>query len=365
MTTSASLFGLTSTNHDLSKPTAWGKNIFTNTVPVSLAQFCAMELRLPVVELTATTNVTGQPRVVQELREWGQIIGCTPAEACFAFEIPFDGFRPYAVRDPEKSDVVVHTTNGTHTRALEIKLTVVPDNQTHKRDHDSQGPEIVTRPPTIEQLGYTLCESFGPKGREHIASIIQSHIATPQQFKWQDHDYVKQRINLIEKVIADIILSPHAKQVPLVLNVIWRTLGTKPVLEENCFEVFVWSNLAFLTAFFDSSRSSRSDRLTRQQRSLVWIVKLMHDYSVQGVMDRRDTFEAITFGRQTDKAGAFGGAVTAPYLSGTYLSQPRIPASALSEIIGGQGAMFLAPERRLDATAYIQLVRDSAITENP
>lgn len=353
------LYGVNTASHDFDKREAWGKNIFTNTMPVALAQYMDLAMFLKPVLISAEQYGSGRLSTRQSTEtSWQEIIKTDPMDARFLFEYPFDGFKRFTRKLPEKSDVVVTDSQGNHTRALEIKLTVVPDNNTRSRESDKQACEIVVRPPTIEQLAYSICASFGESKRQELNELILRHVPNPQQFRWSDEKYVIAHFEMIKNAVSALITNGIDVQEPLVLNVIWRTEDASPELQERCFEVFVWTNFAFLVMFLDAATGTRSTRLTRPQRSLVWLVKLLYDYSSQAHIDRADVFTTITYGAQSDKAGAFNGSVTHKYLGGKYLSSPRIGRSEISNIVIGQGAQYLAPERRLDAAIYIQLIRD-------
>ena len=97
------------------------------------------------------------------------------------------------------------------------------------------------------------------------------------------------------------------------------------------------------------SRVPRS-RITREARSAVWLTKMLWDYSTAGQLTMSEVTKEISFGKQQDKAGTFSGKVTFDYLNGPELSCPRVPKSAVGDIILNGGVGYLRPERRLDAT---------------
>ena len=356
----AGLFGLENSNHDFNQPQSWGKNIFTNAIPVALAQYLHLEHGEKVIQIESAMNEDNLPTTRQSLVDWSTILQSDPRDCKFLFEEPYRGFEEFAEQTIEKSDVVVQDPSGNHRRALEIKLTAVPDNATKNRPWGDQSCEIVVRPPTIEQLAYSVCESFGPSGRHDLNRLIISELGTPMQFDWSNKSFMKRQLPKVLALMAKLIEEKRDAQQPLVLNVIWRTKGTTPVLNSECFEVFVWTNFAFLQLFVDQSAKLEGRDITRPQRSLIWLSKMLFDYSAQGRLDRVGTFRTITYDNQTDKAGAFNGLVTSKYLKGPFLSNPRVKASELSgKIILGDGTAYLAPERRLDAAAYIELIRNN------
>lgn len=369
----AGLYGLSRTNHDLNQARGWGKNTFTNTFPVAVGQYLHGKLGLDPVQLEAFVRADNTLGTQQVLRSWADVIGTDPESAQFDFEVPFEAYAEITARNGQakKSDVVVKDAAGNQTRALEIKLTAVPDSASAARLHEDQSAEIVCRPPTIEQLAYSICMSYGTNdaGRIAINNIIIKHVNLPQQLNWADEHVMRGKLPLINAIVEDIIRDGLGKQLPAVLNVVWRTEGKRPVLEDDCFEVFSWTNFGFLMLFLDSSRQTltgRSREISRPQRSLIWLVKMLYDYSTQRFLESGDTFRTITFGSQTDKGGAFNGQVTSRYLKGRYLDKPRVPNAAVDEIVLDGGSAFLAPERRLDAAIYIEMIREGVLTpESP
>lgn len=346
------LYGLNNASHDFRNTYAWGKNIFTNAFPIALAQYQSLELGMhPVLvqaEIHGESITTGQ-----KLTAWEDIIECPPEEARFNFESAFTPYQSYTRGMPNSSDVVISDSNGLHTRALEIKLTTVPDSSSSSKKHEDQGAEIVARPLMVEQLAVSIAHSFGHGRLELIRKAILEEISTPQQVAWADPDAVQRIIPNIIRILEHIVALGINQQTPMVLNSIWRTVGKTPELEDNCFENFVWTDLAFVALFLSSAKPSK--KITRPQRSLVWLVKMLFDYTSQNRLDALDTTN-LSYGLQTDKAGSFNGAITNRFLRGEYLAHPRIPSSAVGKIIDPSYRQNLAPERRLDAALYIESI---------
>lgn len=143
------LYGLGNASHDFRESRAWGKNIFTNAFPIALTQYESLELGLPPVLVKA--EIRGEEITTgQELTSWEEIIGTDPNTARFLFETAFAPYQSYTRGRPNSSDVVVADSSGNHTRALEIKLTTVPDSASSSRPRGEQGAEIVARPLMIE-----------------------------------------------------------------------------------------------------------------------------------------------------------------------------------------------------------------------
>lgn len=348
------LYGLWNSNHDFYKSKSWGKNIFTNAFPVAVAQYEAIVMGLDPILIKASKEPNGNVATVQCPSPWTDILDADPHSAQFLFETAFDPYRRYTRGEPNKSDVTVADAAGGHRRALEVKLTAVPDSASYNRTRAEQSAEIVARPLMIEQLAVSIAHSFGPGGVKALRETIQQsdRLPHPQQARWSDEAWMITKMPAILAVIEDVIVNGIGSQTPMVLNVVWRTVGRTPELEDNCFETFVWTDMAFTALFLNSARSLKN-QITRPQRALIWIVKMLWDYASQGRVDAIDTTD-LAYGLQTDKAGSFAGPATYPFLCGEYLNKPRIPSSAVGKIIHPNYRDFLAPERRLDAALFIE-----------
>ena len=348
----APLYGMQNASHDFYDSKSWGKNIFTNAFPVAIGQYQAIELGLDPVLIRASRDRRGAVTTTQCLTPWRVILNADPLSARFLFEEPFNPYRRYTRGEPNPSDVTIADHSGNHRRALEIKLTTVPDSASHGRAKSEQSAEIVARPLMIEQLAVSIAHSFGAEGVGDLRQTIQARLPHPQQARWSEASWVVVNMPAILAVVEDVIITGMDRQTPMVLNVIWRTVGRTPELEDDCFETFVWTDMAF-TALFLKSASGSGDRITRPQRALIWLVKMLWDYTSQGRVDAVDT-TALAYELQTDKAGSFSGLVTRRFLGGEFLSKPRVPSSAVGKVIHPNYRDFLAPERRLDAALYIE-----------
>ena len=357
------LYGMSNTNHDLEDARSWGKNIFTNTFPISLAQYLSSAKHLEPIYVEAFLDPHGSVGTRNTFKVWDEILQADPQSAQFFFEESFNGYRQFTSTQPEKSDVVVADSEGNHKSAFEIKLTVIPDEATKSRPEDEQACELVFRPTTVEQLAYSLCQSYSGR-RQELGDMIGAQLPSPMQFQWTNTEFVKRHTAGVVDLMEQLIVEGIARQSPALIHAIWRTEGTSPVLRrDHCFDVFSWSNFALLAMFVDASRSEHRGEITRPQRSLFWLAKLLFDYASQGHLSRQDTFREMAFNTQTDKAGAFNGNVTLRYLDSRFLISPRIPAVDLQWIISGDGIQHLNPERRLDAAIYFDAWKENRISE--
>ena len=152
------------------------------------------------------------------------------------------------------------------------------------------------------------------------------------------------------EIIDIIALQNLDKQKPLIMQPIWKTEGKSSKLSENCLDVFVWSNLAFTQLFLDVAREEvKGNKITRQVRTIVWLFKMLYDFSKSGKINHAKIIDELSFNTKNDKAFAVSGRITQPYMTSRELEKPRILKSQIKDIILGGGQNLLSPERRFDA----------------
>lgn len=360
------LYGLDHASHDFRTPSSLGKNIFTNAFPISLCQYLDIKRDLPIPTIQAVLGNDGRLTTEHKMVSWNEIINTSSDKACFEFEGIFNSYEKYTHGTVNKSDVVVvDRISKEHKRPLEIKLVVVPTSSTADQDREHQSCEIVVRPPTVEQLAFSIANSYGEKNRREIQNIIVDALGKPSDYQWNEE---KSMIGLMPRILvaAEKLAKGGLKlQTPLVLNAIWRTEGQKPILEEHAFDVFVWTDMAFIQLFTDqvrreyltdagSEKKYSPKNISRPARTLVWLVKSLLDYAIQETLDFSKIQSRITYGSQSDKAGAFSGFAPLKHLNSKEFQEPRIGRSELSSILSPLAAQYLLPERRLDAAIAIQ-----------
>lgn len=363
------IYGLDHASHSFDAKDAFGKNIFTNAFPLAVAQYMAIEKKLPVVKIQAampnikntnTLKTNNKPITEHVLTDWGEIIGCNPQDAYFSFEEVYNGYKEHTRHEPKQSDVVIcnKTNIKEHLRPLEIKLVVVPTSGSAKKERGKQTCEIVTRPSTIEQLAFSIADSYGEDGKNLMRTIFLEHMKSPMDFKWDDEVYMQQHIHQVHSAVLEIIRKgiEHQKQTPLVLTTIWRTEGQRPTLDKNAVDVFVWTDLAFLQLFTDSGLIS-NNKISRSARSLCWLVSSLIDWSMQGTLQFSKHHGKVTFKAQTDKAGAFSGNQTLRHMKSEQFLYPRITRDEVPEILYPEAWDSLTPERRLDAALMFESTR--------
>ncbi len=345
------LYGLEHASHDFTREHSFGKNIFTNAFPVSLAMYMSQELRLEPNYIRATL-ADGMPNIEHLTIPLSKIIGMPVEDAYWAFEDSFEGYAALATGTANRSDLVVRSriTNA-ETRAFEVKLVAAPTSGTASKEREQQSCEIVVRPPTIEQMCFSIAASYGKARRHDIGDLIADRLVHPMDFEWSNERYMIDKLPQVVEAAEDIIREGIDLQTPFVMNALWRTVGKSTVFDDECFDVFFWSDMAFLQLFTQATRraiGAESAEIGRPARSVVWLVKSLFDYSAQGKVTFERTHSDITYGGQTDKAGAFSGNSVMSLIGCQNFYHPRVHKDEYKKIISPEGIELLSPERRLD-----------------
>lgn len=165
---------------------------------------------------------------------------------------------------------------------------------------------------------------------------------------WEDAENVRPHMAGMIELVDHLLKENISKQSPLLLQPVWKTQGKKSILAEHCFDMFVWSDFGVTRLFVDQSKN-RAGSFTRQERAVVWLVKMLDDFARTGKINPEQITRQLTYNTRNDKAFAVSGRVTNPYMACSELTKPRIKKQAVQKIILGGGQNFLSPERRLDA----------------
>lgn len=339
------LFGQDHNNssRDYSKEESWGKNQFNSSFPASLVAWMNHKGIKPVYLVTDENNKL-QHRYISGT-ELYRIDPLSP-HAYYNFEAGFSKFEKYYTGAREKIDLVMmDSRDGNNLTGLEIKLTAIPDNTTKKRPEDKYGCEIVVRPPTINFLACSICNNFpGNEGRDLLRNLLGT---IPQINHWEDTNDVLPHYTQILKGVLNVSSYLHEKQTPLIIQPIWKTLGAKPVLTEQCLDVFVWSNLAVIQMCCNQKEDYKA--INRFMRTIIWLYRMLFEYTISEQFDYRRIVRLHSYNLANDKAFALSGSLTYPLLKCDELSRPRISKHDIKHIILGGGQNLLSPERRFDA----------------
>ncbi|MEC1304300.1 HindVP family restriction endonuclease [Lysinibacillus capsici] len=346
----AGLFGLKNSNRDFSSKDNWGKNQFNSSFPAALTCYMGERKVKPVY-----LKMDNQYAVYKDYIEVSELfkvpVGVNPSDAYFEFE---GIYKPHNEYDETllRSDLVVKSipadnAEDTYFSHHEVKLTTVPDSATFNKTEDKFGCEIVVRSVTIVHLAVNLIELY--KDNKHDLATILNPV-TSVISDWKDEKIILPLLPMMINVLNDILTQNIDKQSPLILNPIWKTNGKSSALADNCLDLFVWSDFAVTRLFINSINSSKKS-IDRYSRSLVWLLYLLHQYTIRDKINSSEIY-TMPFNSQTDKAFAVNGSKTNPYMACDELLNPRITREEIGNIIFNDGQLLLSPERRFDAAIY-------------
>ena len=333
-----SLFGLSNSNRDFSLEESWGKNQFNSSFPAALC--CYMASRNIASNYICFKD---SKRIISEL-PINNLLGINTAypfsdDICFSFESAYSPYASKILGNLPRTDLVIQNKN-ILLRALEIKLTALPDNTTCSLDEDIYGSEIVVRPDTIIYLACSLAESI-----EHLQI---PKIKLIELDDWEEPSSVIPHLQEINEILRATLYSIENEQIPFLLQPIWKTNGKKAELSDNCLDVFAWSNIAFSHFILDIA-VIRPRGISRQVRTMIWLYKMLSDMVHYKKCNTSQVIDRLAYNSKNDKAFASSGRVTQPYMACERLINPIIKKEEIKNIILGGGQNLLSPERRFDA----------------
>ena len=342
------LFGQKYSSRDYRYEESWGKNQFNSSFPASLVAYMGSRDLKPVYLCTNKANA-----VVHKYIETEKLLGIDPLsdDAYYNFEAGYFPYEQYysASNDKKKEKIDLVMFNRSTEKAvcgLEIKLTTLPDNTTKDLPEADYGSEIVVRSPTILFLACSICARYdSAKGRSRLHSLLNT---IGEEIKnWGEIRQVLPHYERIKDAIQKVSSDIYKKQVPLIIQPIWKTKGDLRDLAEDCLDVFVWSNLSVIQLCLRESNAP--DEISRNQRTIIWLYKMLWDFTQFGRFNYTDIVNDLGYNYKTDKAFAVSGKLTNPMMRCKELTTPRVSKYEIKNIILGDGQKLLRPERRFDA----------------
>lgn len=342
---SPGLFGQKYSSRDYRYEESWGKNQFNSSFPASLVAYMGNEGKNPVYICTNKKN-----DVVRRYIDTTELLGVNPLsdDAYYNFEAEYYPYEKYySATKKEKIDLVmINRSEEKPVSGLEVKLTTLPDNTTRDLPESDYGSEIVVRSPTILFLACSICDCFkDERGRSKLHSLLNT-IGTEIK-NWSEIRQVLPHYEAIRKAVLSVSSNLYNKQVPLIIQPIWKTDKKLKDFAEDCLDVFVWSNLAVIQMCLRESNAN--DDISRNQRTIIWLYKMLWDFTQYGRFNYTDIVNDLAYNYKTDKAFAISGKLTNPLMRCNELTHPRVSKYEIKNIILGDGQKLLSPERRFDA----------------
>ena len=339
------LFGQKYSSRDYRYEDSWGKNQFNSSFPASLVAYMSSKNMSPVFICTNKDN-----EIVHKYISAIDLLGIDPLseDAYYDYEAGYYPYEQYYTANrKEKIDLVmINRSTQSPMSGLEVKLTTLPDNTTKDLPDAEYGSEIVVRSPTILFLACSICSCYdstrGKTKLHNILNTIGSEIKN-----WGEIIQVISYYSHIKEAILNVSVDLASKQLPLIMQPIWKTDKKMSDLDNNCLDVFVWSNLAVIQMAL--RENSSDDDISRNQRTIIWLYKMLWDFTQYGKFNYTDIVNSLSYKYKTDKAFAISGKLTSPFLRCAELEKPRISKYEIKNIILGDGQKLLRPERRFDA----------------
>lgn len=282
-----------------------------------------------------------------------ELFGSDPIDPTlyYSFESSFTPFQTVTVGRPPVVDLMLlNKDTSTIHAGYEVKLTTLPDESTHQLPDDQMGSEMVVRMPTIHFLACSLAKAhagnhralakyFGSNGFGNAGSYMEAAQVNPQ-------------LGEIRKRLDSLVNDNLDDQRPLLIQPIWKTNGKTGSLADHCFDVFVWSDMAFTKLFLSDAISTPMDitvPVNRPTRAMIQLFFMLNEFAQKGTFDPVDIFHKLTYTMKNDKAFSVSGRKTHTLMACAELTKPRVTKQELKHIILGGGQHLLSPERRLDA----------------
>ena len=339
-----SLFGQKHSSRDYTNADCWGKNQFNSSFPASLVAYMYSRGLKPIYLCTNKKN-----EVVHKYIDAKTLFGIDPLgeNTYYNFEAGYPPFEKFYIGEREKIDLVMQDYNTNDVLAgLEVKLTAIPDNTTKSLDESMWGCEIVMRPPTINFLACSICSNYTTlKGKEKLRNLLKN---VPQINHWEEIDEVLANYTKIEAAVLAVSADMCDKQRPLIIQPIWKTEGNKMKLQDDCLDVFVWSDLSIIQMCCTED-STNITKLNRFHRTIIWLYKMLLDYVTYDTFDYKRIIRLQSYNLANDKAFALPGSKSHKFLDCAETLKPRVSKYEIKNIILGGGQNLLSPERRFDA----------------
>ena len=344
------LFGIKHSNRSADKH--WGKNCFNSSFPASIACYMlahnipAIYNRLEVID--GKLQVTSSEIHINEVFNSDEL---SAENLYFNFESRFEPYQKYSFDTIDGIDLVLKTIDGQYLAPLEVKLTVLPTANTSNMPEQKWGCEMVVRSATTSYCALGMFDAVNDQS-QIVREIFEDTCSNIQSW---DNDYemthkipaLSECVNVFQRKYLD-------RQKPLLMQTIWKTQGQSPVLNENAFDIVVWSDYAFSRLFVDSA-FEMENTMSRPMRASARLARCLWELSKSGKIRLKDIYRQMAFGNQTDKEFAIQGSKWRNYVSSERIVKPILSKNILSEVIRPGYIERLRPERRFDQTLYFTM----------
>lgn len=295
--------------------------------------------------------INGEIKVVCDKIGINELFRCGNKNASslfFHFETKFEPYQKYCTDSLDGIDLVVKDLDGNYLAPVEVKLTVLPSSGTSVKPQSEWGSEIVVRTATTSYLALGIWDKVKDQ-RDKIRDIFEETCARIES--WTNDFEMSHKtadlvgcLNTFEKEFID-------SQQPLVLQPFWKTKGQSPVLDDNAFDIVVWSDMAFSRLFIDTDIGKT---MSRPMRATARMSRCLWELSKSGRIRIDFIYRQMTYNQQNDKEVAPSGTVWRGYITSDRIIKPIISTDEINNIIlSPEHFDKLMPERRLDQSLYM------------
>ena len=343
------LYGITGDNSNRSGEDFWSSGKLNSALALSLCLYMR-DADIPGVPVMMKGGKIG---VTRGRADMGTIFGRKDQNPSYEFE---KSFAPYERFSSDRSGVdkidLVVSLNGSPHSAFEMKATVVPDHSTASDKAKDQAPEIVIRPVSsayaMMRLALTLLHPEYHALRHRVLAELSAAYGTISN--WENEEEISRESGSLRESLRTVLGESDIIQRPFLIQSIWKTKGMSLDLCDNCFDIFVWSDVAVMGIPLEEHDEEKGRRslVSRTLRETARHVRSLHDILRNGHYDYSRIFKGMALGNQTDKSFSINGRRSIKYLSCKRLIQPALCSSVIEDIILDGSLALLRPERRLD-----------------
>ena len=344
MSPKPSLYGISAENCSRQGSDLWGKNQFNSTFPLALCLYMRDKKISPVSVLVNEGDI----QTTDGHWSMEHVVGAKQDSPFYIFEESFTPYEGLSRNDVDHIDLVV-MVKGKPFAPLEVKLTVVPDRLTAAEDEDLWSPEMVMRPVSSAYAMMGVVSKL--RGSEIVDDVKYAlRPAYNRISDWDNVSEISKNIEALRESLDNALMLVESLQIPFILQPIWRTDGQSLALSEQCFDVFVWSNVAVMRIpIKESEKNKKGEKVTRWTREIARYVHSLYTAIQMGDYDYAAIYKGMALGNQTDKSFSLRGPSSINYLAHDRLREPILPREKLKEIVLNGGENELKPERRFDA----------------
>jgi len=345
------LFGIEHSNRRTNDH--WGKNCFNSSFPAATANYM-LEKNIPAIYINLA-EANGELKVVATEIPIKEVFNCGTLHATdlyFAFESVFEPYQEYSFDQIDGIDLVIKDTQGHFLSPLEVKLTVLPDNTTHRKPEDQWGSEVVVRSATTSYCALGMYDAVKADAR-HVRELFENACSGIQS--WDNDFEMTHKLPSLCESIDSFQHSYYTRQKPLLMQTLWKTQGKSPFLADQAFDIVVWSDYAFSRLFIDASYEA-ANTMSRPMRATARLAKCLWELSKSGKIRVVDIYRQMAFGNQTDKEFAVPGNKWRTYVTTPRIVRPILSKDVINEVIEPGYIERLSPERRFDQTLFFTVM---------